>query len=314
MQLPGRELLLDAVKGGVLTLALFLAYITFPVIGLLAGVFTPLPAIYYYLRRGAITGVLIFVISLTVLMIMGGASVPMLYLLQSGLAGILLPFFYLQAKGAARAIAYSVGINFLLIVIVALGYGFWSGADLQGLLLKGINSSTEQAITIYSKQGLSPEDLEFFTQGIRQAGSLIAQIFPALILVALGSIAALNMAVIFRLREKRLPHIPESEEFLSFRNPDILVWMVIAAGFALLLRYAELSRAGLNLLVVCGFVYFLQGLAVTLAFFKRVSIPSLARIIFWLVLAFQPYLVLALAILGLFDIWGDFRAPKQKNL
>jgi uncharacterized protein YybS (DUF2232 family) len=314
MRLPGRELLFDGVKGGVLTLALFLAYITFPVLGLAAGVLAPLPAIYYYFRRGAVVGALIFAITLSVLMIMGGASVPMLYLLQAGLTGMTLPLFYLQGKGAARAIAYSVGINFLLIVIVALAYGFWSGADLQGILLKGINSSTEQAVAIYGKQGLSPEDLELLTQGIRQAGSLIARIFPALLLVTLGSIAALNMAVIARLREKRLPDIPEPEELLSFRNPDILVWVVIAGGFALLVPAEEINRAGLNVLVVCGFVYFIQGLAVVLAFFKRITVPSFARIIFWLVLAFQPYLVMALAILGLFDIWGDFRVTKQKNL
>lgn len=314
MRLPGSELLFDAVKGGVLTLALFLAYITFPVLGLAAGIITPLPAMYYYFRRGAIAGVLIFAITLSVLMVMGDASVPMLYLLQAGLTGIFLPFFYLQGKGAARAIVYSVGINFLLIVILALAYGFWSGTDLQGILLKGINSSTEQAVAIYSKQGLPPEDLELFTEGIRRAGSLIAQIFPALALVSLGTIAALNMSVIIRLRAKRLPEIPEPELFLSFRNPDMLVWVVIAAGFALLIPAADVGRAGLNVLVVCGFIYFLQGLAVVLAFFKRVSVPSLARIIFWLVLAFQPYLVLAIAILGLFDIWGNFRVPKQKNL
>lgn len=314
MQLPGRELLFDAVKGGVLTLALFLAYITFPVLGLAAGILTPLPAMFYHFKRGAIAGALIFTITLSVLMVMGGASVPMLYLLQSGLTGILLPLFYLHGKGAARAIAYSVGINFLLIVALALAYGFSTGADLQGTLLKGINSSTEQAVAIYSKQGLSAEDLEIFTQGIRQAGSLIAKVFPALVLVALGAITALNMAVIFRLRAKRLPDIPEPEQFLAFRNPDMLVWIVIAAGFALLVPTEDISRVGLNMLVVCCFIYFLQGLAVVLAFFKRVSVPSLARGVFWLVLAFQPYLVLAIAIFGLFDTWGDFRVPKQKNL
>jgi len=314
MRLPGRELLFDAVKGGVLTLALFLAYISFPVIGLAAGIFTPLPAMYYYFRRGAIAGVLIFAITLSVLMIMGDASVPMLYLLQSGLTGIILPLFYLQGKGAARSIACSVGINFLLIVILALAYGFWSGADLQGILLKGINSSTEQAVAIYGKQGLSPEDLEIFTQGIRQAGALIANVFPALVLVALGTIAAVNMSIIFRLRPKRLPDMPEPEPLLTFRNPDLLVWVVIAAGFALLLPAADISRVALNILVVCGFIYFLQGLAVVLAYFKRIALPSLARLIFWLVLAFQPYLVLAIATLGLFDTWGNFRVPKQKNL
>lgn len=314
MRLPGRELLFDAVKGGVLTLALFLAYVTFPVLGLAAGIFAPLPAIYYYLRRGAAAGVLTFAITLSVLMIMGETSIPLLYLLQSGLTGLMLPFFYLQGRGTARAIAYSVGIDFLLIVIFALAYGFWSGADLQGILVKGINSSTEQAVTIYGKQGLSPEDLELFTQGIRQAGALIAKVFPALILVTLGSIAALNMSVIFRIRSKRLPDIPEPEKLLSFRNPEILVWVVIAAGFAMLVPEPDISRAGLNVLIVCSFIYFLQGLAVVLTFFQRISVPSLARIIFWLALAFQPYLVLGIAILGLFDIWGDFRTPKQKNL
>jgi uncharacterized protein YybS (DUF2232 family) len=314
MLLPGRELLFDGVKGGVLTLALFLAYVTFPVVGLAAGIFTPIPAIYYYLKRGATAGFLIFAITVTVLMVMGEVSIPLLYLMQSGLTGIMLPFFYLQGKGTARAIAYAVGINFLLTVALALAYGFWAGADLQGILLKGINSSTEQAVTLYGKQGLAPEELELFTQGIRHAGALIATVFPALILVALGAIAALNMAVIVRIRSKRLPGIPEPEQFLSFRNPDLLVWMVIAAGFAVLVPEADISRVGLNILIVCGFIYFLQGLAVALSFFKRVSVPSLARVIFWLMLAFQPYLVLAIAILGLFDVWGDFRVAKQKNL
>jgi len=314
MRLPGRELLFDGVKGGVLTLALFLAYVTFPVIGLAGGVFTPLPAIYYYLKKGAVAGMMTFVITLTVLMIMGDSSIPLFYLLQSGLTGIMIPYFYLQGKGTAKAIAYSVGINFLLITALALAYGLWSGTDLSGALLKGINSSTEQAVVLYGKQGLTPEELEQFTQAVRQAGALIANVFPALILVALGTIAALNMTIILRIRSRHLPDIPEPESLLSFRNPELLVWVLIAAGFAVLVPEPQVSRVGLNLLVVFGFIYFLQGLAVVLTFFKRISVPSLARIIFWLALAFQPYLVLAIAIFGLFDIWGDFRTPKQKNL
>ena len=314
MSLPGKELLFDAVKGAVLTLALFLAYVTFPVFGLAVGFFAPLPSLYYFLKRGAAAGLAVFVITLTVLTVMGDNAVPLLYLLQSGLIGLLLPLFYLQGKGAARTIAYSVGIDFLLIIVLAVGYGFWSGADLQGILLKGIESSTEQAIMVYSKQGLSAEDLKMFTQGIRQAGALIAKIFPALILVSLGTVAALNLAVIFRIRAKRLPNILEPEQFQSFRNPELLVWVVIAAGFAMLIPQADVSRVAINILVVSGFIYFLQGLAVVLTFFQRITVPSLARVIFWLALAFQPYLVLAIAILGLFDNWGNFRPPQQKNL
>ena len=152
------------------------------------------------------------------------------------------------------------------------------------------------------------------TSGIRQAGRLIASIFPALLLVSLGMMAALNMSVLFRFAAKRLPLLPRPEPFVRFKNPEPLVWVLIAAGFSMLVPQPDLHRVALNILVVVGSVYFLQGLAVVLAFFQRLSVPSLARIIFWLVLAFQPYLVLAIAILGVFDIWGDFRTPKPKNL
>jgi uncharacterized protein YybS (DUF2232 family) len=314
MGMPGREMLLDATKGTVLTLALFLAYITFPVLGLLPGIFAPLPGIYFYLKRGATAGVTVLVITVVVLLLMGESSIPILYLLQSGLIAVLLPLFFMQGKGLARAIAYAVGINYLLIVALAIAYGLWAGIDLQELVVKGIETSTNQAITLYEKQGVKGEDIKMLTEGIQQAGQLIGRLFPALLLVALGSIASLNMAIIFRMSDRFLPNLSKPDDFNKFRNPDMLVWVVIAAGFATLLPYADISRVAFNILLVIGFIYFLQGLAVVLTFFQRITVPVFARIFFWLLLFFQPYLVLAIAILGIFDIWGDFRTPKNKNL
>lgn len=314
MALPGRELLLDVFIGSVLTLTLFLAYVTFPVIGLLPGMFAPLPAIFYFCKRGALAGLGIFIISSVVLLLMRETAVPLLYLLQSGIVGLLLPWYYLQGKGTARAIAWPVGINFLLIVALAVVYGIWTGTDLAAALQQGVATSAEQAIAIYSKQGLSAADLEMLSQGIRQAGALITRIFPALLLVAIGSIATLNMTMLFRLANRWLPQLPAPDRFQSFRNPEILVWVVIVGGFSMLVPQPDLQRAALNILIVSGFIYFLQGLAVVLTFFQRLSIPTLARYIFWLVLMFQPYLVAAIAFLGIFDIWADFRTPKPKNL
>jgi len=314
MALPGKGLLLDALKGSVLTLALFLAYITLPVIGLFPGLFAPLPGIYYYLKRGAVAGVAILLITVMTLCAMGEYSATILYLLQCGLISLLLPFFYSRNRGAAGAIAYAVGINFLLIVVLTVSYALWANFDLQGTILQGIETSISQAIKVYEKQGLKGEDLEMVSQGMQQAGTLIGRIFPSLLLVALGSLAALNMMLLFRIAARYLPDLPQPEEFQKFRNPDSLVWVVIAAGFAMLLPYPETTRVALNLLIVTGFIYFLQGLAVTLAFFQRIALPGLARIIFWLFLAFQPYMALAVAIIGIFDIWGNFRNPREKNL
>jgi hypothetical protein len=44
-------------------------------------------------------------------------------------------------------------------------------------------------------------------------------------------------------------------------------------------------------------------------------VPTIIRLIAGLLLIFQPFMVLAVAVLGVFDLWGDFRSPKkQENL
>jgi uncharacterized protein YybS (DUF2232 family) len=314
MTIPGRELLLDAGKGAILTLALFLAYVTFPLVGLLPGLVAPLPGIYYSLKRGAPAGIVTVAITVLVLCLMNDFSASLLYVMQCGLLTVLFPWLYRQGRGTARSLAYAVGSNFLLIVALTVGYALWAGLDLQASILKGIDTSITQALTIYEKQGLTGEDLQLLTQGMHQAGTLIGQTFPALLLVALGTMATLNVMFTFRLAARWLPELPQPESFHRFRNPEALVWIVIAAGFAMLLPYPDVNRIALNLLIVTGFAYVLQGLAVTLAFFQRLAVPSLVRVIFWLFLAFQPYMVLAVAIIGIFDIWGDFRSPREKNL
>jgi hypothetical protein len=38
---------------------------------------------------------------------------------------------------------------------------------------------------------------------------------------------------------------------------------------------------------------------------------AMLRVFFFMLLLFQPYLVIAVAALGLFDLWGNFRIPRQ---
>jgi hypothetical protein len=49
-------------------------------------------------------------------------------------------------------------------------------------------------------------------------------------------------------------------------------------------------------------------------FFTRFAVPAVGRFMFYLFLLLQPYLFAGVAALGIFDIWGNFRAPKQQNL
>lgn len=83
------------------------------------------------------------------------------------------------------------------------------------------------------------------------------------------------------------------------------------AGFAMLADNDWITRVALNVLIVTLFMYFLQGMAIIGHFFNRFAAPTFVRVIFYIFLVAQPYLAVGVAALGIFDIWGDFRTPKQ---
>ncbi|KAF0219513.1 MAG: hypothetical protein FD174_1973 [Geobacteraceae bacterium] len=312
MNFPGKGIPLDIIKGSIATLTLFLAYISFPLVGLLPGVFAPLPCMYYTLKSGKLVGSAIVAIVAVVLAIVVDPETTALYLLQCGIISLSLPLFLAKGRGAARAIAYAVTLNIAVILVLAAVYGLSQGVDLDRQVLKGVETSISQTTLLYEKKGLKGDELKLLQQGMKQAGVVIARIYPALLVVSFGIIAGFNLLVLKRV-SARLPEPLPVGDFKLFKNPEQLVWVVIAAGFAMLIDNTGVARAALNVLVVTLFMYFLQGMAVVIHFFTRLAVPTFVRVIFYILLIAQPYMTVAVAALGIFDLWGNFRTPKQRE-
>ncbi|RII26194.1 MAG: DUF2232 domain-containing protein [Geobacter sp.] len=309
---PG--LWLEMVKGSVITLALFLAYVSFPLLGMFPGLFVPLPGMYFAYKRGNMVGAAIVAVCVVAMLPVAGMAAAIIYLLQCGILTIAIPLFLSRGWGGARSIAVSVALNLLVIVLFAAAFAASQGVDLHGQVLKGISSSITQTATLYEKSGLTGEELQAFKTAMEQAGALIGRIYPALLVVSLSTIAGLNLWLLVQLAI-RLPTRPALGDFIRFKLPEQLIWVVIAAGFSMLLPLWGASEVALNVLIVILSLYFLQGLAVISWFFKRFAVPGLMRAVFYVLLALQPYLAVVVAALGIFDLWGDFRAPRQpKNL
>lgn len=314
MKFPDKGLLLDLVKGSVATLTLFLAYVTFPLVGMLPGMFAPFPAAYYSLKSGRTIGAAIVAVCAAVMAIMGDATFTLFFVLQSGVISLALPAFLAAGRSSARAIAYTVAVNLGAILLLAAVYAVTQGANPHAQAVKAINASVSQVAALYEQAGIKGDDLKALQQGMQQAGALIGRVYPSLMVVSLAIIAGLNLLLLTKF-SARLPRLPATGEFKSFKNPEQLVWVLIAAGFAMLVKNQQVTTAALNVLVVTVSLYFIQGMAVIIHFFTRFTVPKLVRVLFYLFLALQPYLVVAVAALGLFDIWGDFRSPKkQENL
>ena len=295
-----------------MTLALFLAFTTIPAAGLFPGIFIPLPAIFYSFKRGRVAGAAIVAISAVVLGIMADGITIAMYLVQGGVLALVLPYCLAEGKGAARSLAYAVAVNLALILTLAVVYGVVREVNLDQQILKGIETSIEQTAALYEKAGLKGEELATLKEGLTAAGQQMGRVYPAMMIISVIAVAGLNLLALARL-SSRLPEPPEIGPFRDFKNPEPLVWVLIAAGFALLVPDGATARIALNILIETVFMYFLQGLAAVLHYFARASTPQFLKVIFYILLLIQPYLVIGLALIGIFDIWGNFRTPKQRE-
>lgn len=309
-----RGILLDITKGAVTTAAIFVAYLNLPVLGMLAGVAAPYPALYFGLKRGTVTGSAIVLLAAAFFAVAGDLETVLLYLIQAGILSLVLPLFLRRTGSTGRAMAYSVLLVVGLLTLGAVGYSVASGVDIQAEIASSLKTQLAESVAFYKSKGVTGDDLTMLQEGMDRMGAIVIRIYPALVGIGISLIAGLNVVLLQRVAS-RLPLPLPPATFSRFRNPDYLVWVLIVAGFALAFGNAEVGTVAVNVLIVVGCLYFLQGLAVIRSFFGSLGIPALLRYVFYVLLAVQAYLAVVVALIGLFDLWGDFRRPRiHKNL
>ena len=312
MNLPSKGMLLDILKGSVATVALFLAYATVPLFGVLGGLLSPLPASYYSLRNGRISGGAIVIVSAGLLSVTADSRIVLLYLFQSASVSLLLPHF-LQASSTARSVVLSSVSSIAIILSATVAYSVTSGINLDAEVQKWLSAGIAQTASLYSKSGLKEAELHALQQGLQQVGSVMVKVYPALLAISQTLIVIITMIAITGFARRGQLQLAVGE-FREFRNTDHLVWFLIVSGFAMLADIEIVDKVALNILLVVCFAYFFQGLAVMTHFFTRFSVPAIGRFLFYTFLLLQPYLMAGVVVLGIFDIWGNFRSPAKQNL
>jgi uncharacterized protein YybS (DUF2232 family) len=140
----------------------------------------------------------------------------------------------------------------------------------------------------------------------RMVASTLRVAGPGIVLVGLLMGALVNY-VVARLCVRGDGFRPFSDEAV----PDHLVWGVIVGGLLVAARHSGLEPLGINLLIVLAPLYAIQGLAVLRHFFKRVRVPRALQVVSFGLFAVQPLMLIAVACVGLSDLWIDFRKIRQ---
>ncbi len=236
-------------------------------------------------------------------------------LLPSILFGLtLVPLAYSLSYSAARGDQeWLAGARGSLVLgatwlLFWFGYGAVHDFNPYQQLLTFLDTGFAQTYDYYlSDTELPVETVVQVEQAVRRLQSLVPKILPGILICTVITTVWLNMvgsaALINRLKPGQLSWKPYSE----WRLPDQLVWVAVGAGILLVIGRGAAGTIGTGLALICSLVYFFQGLAVMLHLLAKWGVPPYLRILLYLFLVLQSYGLLLLTIVGLADIWFDFR-------
>lgn len=279
----------------------------------LVNLFTPLPAAALGMRLGPGWGVATVGLTALAVVATSGALSLMLYVVQFGLPGALLPLLLTRGVHWDRAVFLTLGLMLALGLIVLAAVATGSDQSVFAFVDAQIDREIDQSVALmneFAGPEQTPEEAEAVREMVAGMGDFMHRAYPGMLVVVGAALQLVTVALLALIvRPATLP----GPAFGSWRAPELLIWGLISAGFAALFGTGVVQSVALNVLILLLPLYFLQGLAVVdhVLSRKRLS-PLLRGVCYLLLLLLNPLPVIVTAV-GVFDLWADFRRPRPVN-
>ncbi len=175
------------------------------------------------------------------------------------------------------------------------------------VLLDSLDHDVEEAIDYYRQSdSFTPDTLAVLEQSFVQMKAVVPKIIPAL-LASLALFVTWTTMIAGNRVVKRLTGYQPWPEHTTWKLPDRLVWLFIAATVAALLPLGIIRLIGINLLIMLSLVYVFQGFSVLSFFLHKWNTPLALRFFIYGMMLFQSFGTMLLLAGGLADVWFDMR-------
>jgi len=210
-------------------------------------------------------------------------------------------------------------ISFLAAIGFVIYASYANGHDLVSILENDFMKAADQFLsTQASQQNFSADQIAYFKTFAMEFVKLMVSLSPSFFLIGLMMIVLCNLLVALRFFNPLLSRLGQmilNRWTLSFHY----VWIFIALGSVFWANYyfikmPEILTLTTNGLLILGFLYFLQGLAIVGFFFENKGFPFFLRLTFYLFVFFMFQAAAPLlAAFGFFDAWLDLRKINKQE-
>jgi len=294
----------------------FLLYSTSGVFGLaavLVNLFIPLPAAVVGMRHGAGYGTVAVLLSTVAVSLVGGPASAGIYLVQFGLPAALLPWFLARMPRWDRAVAATLAGMLLVGLLVLVGTAMVRQQSPWGLAAALVEQEVAQTSAMMDEAlqdaALSAAETAELQAVFERTTDLLKVVYPGLAVTICGVLVLFLNLLLAKISQGRKTF--PGPQFARWKLPEPLIWLLIAAGFVAAFGTGIAHATALNLLVVLLPIYFLQGMAVVDCFLRRRALSPLLRSMSYLLVTLVNPLPMIITGIGVFDLWIDFRKPRE---
>jgi len=287
-----------------------LAAVTVPIAGPFISLVTPVPFLYYAVKRGLYGGlrlaaVTVFFISLAAQFL--GQSQLILFVIEFSVLGLALSELFRRRFSLGYTLSLGTVCMLIMGMLCLLFVGIVRHMGPFEVVQSYLKSNLNAALGMYGQMGLEKEKaLEIRNYG-KAIIDTIVRVYPALLVVGSAFVVWINVLLGRRILQRAQLEYPLFEHADRWQAPELLVWGLIATGFSLFFPSGGVRLIALNGLIVLMTVYLFQGVSILLFFLNKYHVPTWMRAAIYLLLFFQQIFLLLVCLGGIFDQWIDFR-------
>jgi hypothetical protein len=292
---PGAESVLGLALGSA---ALFATCLVGPLLSPLAAV-SAFPLLVLRLRGGLGTATAAATASAALLAAAFSPALGLVFVLFLAAPGLIMVDIMVRGRGLLRGCAWA----FALIALELAGALLFANERMSAVALHPFDYySSPQEVR---GAGVPADRVEAWAEQFAMLSRVMAVVYPAAYLI-MGAMVVLANSTLLRLYLAR--HDPawlEGNEFERLRWPFGMAVAFVASGAVVLAP--ALRPAAYNVLLLLAFFFALQGLAVVAFYTRRLAAPPVLRWAVMVLVLINPWAAQILGLLGLFDMWFDFR-------
>jgi uncharacterized protein YybS (DUF2232 family) len=260
----------------------------------------PFPLLVVRLRHGLVPAALATVSAAALLGSLVGGWPGLIYFML--VAPVLLIG---ESMARGRGMLRGCGWAFAVLALLISAFLVFANDDMRAIALASFEHSRSPEFLEGMRASMPPEQVDAFVEQAATAYDAMLVVYPAAYIISVAVIVLLNASLLRLYLRRRDPGWLDAGEFEGVRWPFVLAVAFVGLGLAVLSPL--LRPAAYNGLLIVAFFFGLQGLAVVCFYAQRLAAPPLLRAAVLVLVLINPWAPQILALIGLFDIWFDFR-------